>query len=79
MESGRTESAIGKAIFQKGGIPQINFENFAGVNYIAAYIDDHEDRNDYWLMSEVGGAPFTKGLYEVKGEFNGGERIYFVG
>ena len=39
---------------------------------------NQESRQDQWLMYELGGTPLTKMLYELKGEFINGERIYNV-
>ena len=38
-----------------------------------------EDAKDLWLVFEVCGKPLSKAMYEVKGEFYKGERIYSVG
>ena len=40
--------------------------------------DCKEDRNDLWLIFEVCGKPLSKSLFEVKGEFYRGERIYSI-
>jgi serine/threonine protein kinase len=45
---------------------------------ISRLIDLVEDRNDVWLVYEVGSLPLGKYLTEVKGEFFRGERIYNV-
>lgn len=33
---------------------------------------------DWWLVYELGGDSLSKMLFEVKGEFHNGERIYFI-
>ena len=40
--------------------------------------DCKEDKGDLWLIFEVCGKPLSKALFEVKGEFYRGERIYSV-
>jgi len=37
-----------------------------------------EDKNDFWLVYEVGSSALGKYLADVKGEFYRGERIYNV-
>ena len=78
IESARTESAVCRALFDKGGKPRMNEEEFPGVNSIAALVDEIDERNDFWLVYEVGGPSLSKALFEVKGEFYKGERIYNV-
>jgi len=45
---------------------------------IARLIDQLEDRNDFWLVYEVGSHCLSKHLCDVRGEFFRGERIYNV-
>jgi len=45
---------------------------------IAKLIDDIEEGKDYWLVYEVGSYSMSKHLFDVKGEFFKGERIYHV-
>lgn len=45
---------------------------------IAKLIDDIEENKDYWLVYEVGSQSLSKHLFDVKGEFYKGERIYHV-
>ena len=51
---------------------------FPGIRSIAKLIDDIEDQKDYWLVYEVGSQSLSKHLFDVKGEFYKGERIYHV-
>jgi serine/threonine protein kinase len=53
-------------------------EENPGIKSIARLIDQAEDRNDFWLIYEVGAGCLGKHLCEVKGEFYKGERIYNV-
>ena len=55
-----------------------NIEEFPGIELIAALLDEVEDSKDIWLVYELGGPCLTKNLFEVKGEFYKGERIYGV-
>jgi hypothetical protein len=48
------------------------------VRYISALIEEIEERLDKWLIFELGGEPLSKCLFEVKGEFHKGERIYQI-
>jgi len=45
---------------------------------IAKLLNTVEDSRDHWLVYEVGPAPLSKILFDVKGEFYRGERIYNV-
>ena len=45
---------------------------------IAKLIDDIDEPKDYWLVYEVGSHSLSKHLFDVKGEFFKGERIYHV-
>jgi len=49
-----------------------------GYTNIANYIETLEDAKDMWVIYELGGASLTKMLFEIKGEFYKGERIYKV-
>ena len=49
-----------------------------GMKSIARLISHVEDKNDFWLVYEVGSSCLSKYLCEVKGEFYKGERIYNV-
>lgn len=53
-------------------------DEFPGIESIAKLIDDIEEPRDYWLVYEVGSSCLSKHLYDVKGEFFKGERIYHV-
>ena len=61
-----------------GGVPRVDVKKFIGINSIAAYINVIDDIKDMWLVHEEGGLSLTKSLFEVKGEFYKGERIYRV-
>lgn len=41
-------------------------------------LDIVEDKQDFWLVYELGGPNLTKNLFDVKGEFYQGERIYYI-
>lgn len=56
----------------------IDPDEFPGIRSIARLIDQIEEKNDFWLVYEVGAKSFGKLLTEVKGEFYKGERIYNV-
>ena len=49
-----------------------------GLRGISKLLDEVEEQRDFWLVYELGGSSLTKQLYEVKGEFFKGERIYHV-
>ena len=70
--SGKVEALLLQRIFET----EIDKEEFPGIKYIAELLDVNEDKNDLWLTYELGGMTLTKNLFEVKGEFFKGERVY---
>lgn len=51
---------------------------YPGIKYIARFLDEIDENKDFWLVYEVGSSSLGKHLFEVKGEFYKGERIYLV-
>lgn len=49
-----------------------------GLRYISKLIEVLDDSKDSWLCYQVGNIPLSKHMFEVKGEFYCGERIYSV-
>jgi serine/threonine protein kinase len=45
---------------------------------IARLLDEIEEKQDFWLVYEVGATSLSKHLFDVKGEFYKGERLYLV-
>jgi hypothetical protein len=41
-------------------------------------LDSIDDKHDLWLAMELCGQPLSKRMFDVKGEFFKGERIYSV-
>lgn len=72
FSSGKIEALILQRIFDS----KISPSDFPGIKYIAELLDVNEDKNDLWLTYELGGMTLTKNLFEVKGEFYKGERVY---
>ena len=70
--SGKVEALILQRIFQT----EIDPSEFPGIKHIAELLDIVEDKKDLWLVYELGGMTLTKNLFEVKGEFYKGERVY---
>lgn len=70
--SGKVEALILQKIFET----EIDPTEFPGIKYIAELLDINDDKNDLWLTYELGGMTLTKNLFEVKGEFYKGERVY---
>lgn len=64
------EIQIQKVIFKK-------LDNEVGRENIARLVDWVEEKKDLWLIYELcEGKNMNEGLFEVKGEFYKGERIY---
>ena len=70
IESAKVEMEISKLIF--------NGEEHPGVKYIVRLLNKIEDKKDIWLIYETGGSSLTQVLFDIKGEFYKGERIYKV-
>jgi hypothetical protein len=49
---------------------------FEGKDYFIRLLDRKKTAKDVWLIYELGGTPLSKCLSEMKGSFNGTERIY---
>lgn len=49
-----------------------------GLKMISKLLNFIEEQKDFWLVYELGSAPLSKHLFEVKGEFYKGERIYNI-
>ena len=50
----------------------------SGLRHIAGLKQVIEESKDVWLAYEVGQQPLGKHMFDVKGEFFHGERIYSV-
>ena len=53
-------------------------ENSENCIVIPKYYDSYEDNNDIWLCFEKGGISISGLSFNIKGEFEKGERIYFI-
>lgn len=80
----QSEVIFGRMIFPRmqgtGGKVAYGLETeyFPGIKHISKLLDEIEDSKDYWLVYEVGAQSLGKQLFDVKGEFFKGERIYHV-
>ena len=48
------------------------------MNYITQFLYHKQTSKDLWMVFELGGQTLSKVLYEMKGEFFKGERVYQV-
>ena len=76
IETSKTERIINKTLFNDDGTPRSEIEEHPGVKYISALVDSKENNFDMWLVYQLGGQSLTRNLYDVKGEFYKGERLY---
>ena len=53
-------------------------QSSAGISNISFLLGKHNDNKDLWLFYELGGQCLGKQMFEVKGEFFKGERIYGI-
>jgi serine/threonine protein kinase len=78
----KIEVLFGRSLFPRSESGKIQngleSKEFPGIESIAKLLDDIEEAKDYWLVYEVGSQCLSKHLYDVKGEFYKGERIYHV-
>jgi serine/threonine protein kinase len=78
------EITFGRMLFPKlpGAGGRVSFgldpSFYPGIKFIARLLDEIEENKDFWLVYEVGSQCLSKHLFEVKGEFYKGERIYLV-
>lgn len=72
ISSAKVEAAIFEAL------DLTHTSDHQGHNHISHLLDQINEGKDVWLVYEVGGNSLSKMLFEVKGEFHNGERIYFV-
>jgi hypothetical protein len=79
----KVEVNLGRILFpknEKDGKTSYGLDpkTYPGIKSIAKLIDDIEDSKDYWLVYEVGSHSLNKHLFDVKGEFYKGERLYLI-
>ena len=77
----KIEIEMGKLLFQENSAHSgysINPAEFPGILRIAKLYTVLEENRDVWLAYQVGGKCLTNHLFDVKGEFYKGERIYGV-
>mmetsp|Transcript_58174 Transcript_58174/g.127543 ORF Transcript_58174/g.127543 Transcript_58174/m.127543 type:complete len:549 (+) Transcript_58174:103-1749(+) len=78
VESAKKEITQGDKLFDAGGVSRVDAKRFPGINHICRLFDFQETKRDLWLVMEYGGTCLTKMIFEIKGEFHRGERIYRV-
>jgi hypothetical protein len=70
------EKEIYAVFFDEDGSPKDDFKDNKGLDSICKLLGAIEDKQDLWLIYEVCGTPLSKLLYDTKGKFYMGERIY---
>eukprot|EP01017_Pseudomicrothorax_dubius_P029393 TRINITY_DN3566_c0_g2_i7.p1 TRINITY_DN3566_c0_g2~~TRINITY_DN3566_c0_g2_i7.p1 ORF type:complete len:483 (-),score=101.42 TRINITY_DN3566_c0_g2_i7:205-1653(-) len=76
-DSFKNEIGFGTFFFENG-LPKSEFEDFEGMNHIIRMQRHISTVKDNWLVYELGGDTLAKLLFDIKGEFLKGERIYNV-
>jgi dual specificity tyrosine-phosphorylation-regulated kinase 2/3/4 len=76
----KKQISIGSAKVEKDIFDVIMDSNIShkGHKYISHLMEKINEKRDWWLVYELGGDSLSKMLFEVKGEFHNGERIYFI-
>lgn len=77
-ESQKKELYYGQMLFGRDGLPVEEVRRYPGIKNIASFLEHKTTRHDEWLVSELGGKTLSKHLFDIKGEFFKGERIYRV-
>lgn len=54
------------------------YEKYEGCRNISFLLGKYSDNKDLWLFYELGGTCLGKHLFDVKGEFFKGERVYGI-
>lgn len=78
----KIEIAMGKLLFSENNSAHSGYsidpDEFPGILKIARLYAVLDETKDIWLAYQVGGKSLTDLLFEVKGEFYKGERLYGV-
>ncbi len=79
----QAEVSFGRLLFPRmSGTGKVQYgldpSIYPGIRSIARLLDEIDENKDFWLVYEVGSSSLGKHLFEVKGEFYKGERIYLV-
>jgi len=90
-DSKRNDIYYGQLLFKDGGEPREEFKVYPGsflmillLNYeigirnISSFIDFKSTKSDDWHISELCGKTLSSLLFDIKGEFYKGERVYGV-
>lgn len=77
IESAYVEMRIGELLFGSTS-SKVDRNEYPGIGGIATYVAKIDEAKDMWLIYEEGGSSLTKSLFEIKGEFYKGERVYRV-
>ncbi|CDW87876.1 protein kinase domain containing protein [Stylonychia lemnae] len=78
LESGYKELQMNRRFFQYNGVPYDAYSQNPGISSLCKLFDSKDDKQDLWLVFELCGKPLSKTMFDVKGEFYKGERIYQV-
>lgn len=76
--SGMSELAFNQRFVDINCEPLEEFENHPGMRSLCKLINVIDEKNDLWLVFELCGQPLSKFLFQTKGQFFKGERIYEV-
>jgi dual specificity tyrosine-phosphorylation-regulated kinase 2/3/4 len=77
LEAARREIAVADLFFQEG-VSRVDGSQYPGIDYISKTLHIAETKTDVWIVMEFGGKSLSKALFDVKGEFHRGARIYCV-
>jgi hypothetical protein len=57
---------------------QEEYAEHPGIKNLCRMLNFIDEKSDLWIVFELCGKPLSKQIFEVKGEFYKGERIYSV-
>ena len=76
--SAQEELKINRCFYQLNGKPYDAYKDHLGLNSLCMMREHQDTKQDIWLVFELCGKPLSKVLYNTKGQFYKGERIYEV-
>jgi len=78
-QSGLAEMKMQRLFYNNiTGQPHSMYAGHPGLNSLCKMLDSQEDKHDLWIVYELCGKPLSKMLFQTKGQFYRGERIYEV-
>eukprot|EP00742_Colponemidia_sp_Colp-10_P005295 GILJ01005656.1.p1 GENE.GILJ01005656.1~~GILJ01005656.1.p1 ORF type:complete len:554 (-),score=66.86 GILJ01005656.1:261-1823(-) len=78
LDASKKELRIARLFFDESGGPRLDARVYPGLNHVCSLLSHYDGKKDMFLVFENGGTALTKHLFEIKGEFWKGQRIYQI-